>query len=54
VVKGGVILFHDYAFHSPNVIKDCNEIAKRKDYEVLYTPFDGSGETGIFQIKKLC
>jgi predicted O-methyltransferase YrrM len=54
VVKGGIILFHDYAFHSPNVIKDCNEIAKRKDYEVLYTPFDGSGETGIFQIKKLC
>jgi predicted O-methyltransferase YrrM len=53
VVKGGIILFHDYAKHSPNVIIDCDEIAKRKDYEVLYNPLTGDLGTGIFQIKKL-
>jgi len=53
VVKGGIILFHDYAFHSPKVVEDCNEIAKRKDYEVLHTPAWGVGESGIFQIRKL-
>lgn len=53
VVKGGVILFHDYAEHSPDVIKDCQRIAKRKDYEVLHVPIWQGGSTSIFQIRKL-
>ena len=53
VAKGGIVLFHDYGKQSPSVIKDCDEIAKRKDYEVLHTPVWGDGGTGIFQIKKL-
>lgn len=53
VVKGGIILFHDYAKHSPNVILDCDKIAERKDYEVLYRPVWGDSDTGIFQIRKL-
>jgi len=53
VVKGGIIMFHDYAYHSPNVIKDCDEISERKDYEVLFKPIFGETPTGIFQIRKL-
>jgi len=53
IVNGGVILFHDYAFHSPKVIENCDEIAKRKDYEVVFKPVWGTGTTGIFQLRKL-
>lgn len=54
VVPGGIILFHDYAKHSPTVIKDCEEIVKKWNYEVLFRPVFGESTTGIFQIKKLC
>jgi hypothetical protein len=53
VVRGGVILFHDYGNQSPNVVIDCDEIAKRTDYEVVHAPVWGDGGTGIFQIRKL-
>lgn len=36
VVPDGIIIFHDYAHHSPKVVADCNLIAER--YEVIRKP----------------
>ena len=39
VVPGGHILFHDYAIHSPEVIKDCIDLLfMRPKYEALMAP----------------
>lgn len=55
VVKNGIILFHDYAVHSPKVIKDCDELfLTNPNYEILFIPPVKSRiDTSIFQVKKL-
>lgn len=53
VIPGGVILFHDYAHHSPKVIKDCEETLKNKNYKLLYRPSIGQVMTSIFRIIKV-
>jgi predicted O-methyltransferase YrrM len=53
VIPNGIILFHDYARHSPEVIKDCEEIIKNPNYELLFRPKIGQSLTSIFQIKKI-
>lgn len=58
VVKGGYILFHDFALHSPLVIKQCDELVRsNKNYKVLFTPKliknHGDSNTSIFKVIKL-
>lgn len=58
VVKGGYILFHDYALHSPLVVKQCDELVRsNKNYKVLFTPKlfkkHGDPNTSIFKVIKL-
>jgi len=53
VVKGGHILFHDYAAHSPLVKIHCEQILKDGGYELVYRPPVIGGASSIFQIKKL-
>lgn len=48
VVKGGYILFHDYAPHSPEVIKHCNRIVKEYGYK--HIPHNTN--SSIFVIQK--
>lgn len=52
VKKDGYIIFHDYhPQESWRVIEDCDEIAKREDYERI--PVDIEREFTLFIIKKL-
>lgn len=58
VVKGGYILFHDYALHSPLVIKQCDELVRSNgNYKVLFTPKliknHGDPNTSILKVIKL-
>ena len=59
VIPNGIILFHDYALHSPKVIKDCNELfftqpQYGKKYEVLFAPqLEPRRDTSIFQVRKI-
>ena len=54
VVKGGYILFHDYASHSPKVISDCRAIVTctSERYKIIYEPSEGK-PTSIFVIQKV-
>ena len=53
VIADGTIFFHDYAMHSPQVIKDCEEVIKDTNYKLIFRPKLGHGATSIFQIKKI-
>ncbi|MBC8294504.1 MAG: hypothetical protein H8E55_01705, partial [Pelagibacterales bacterium] len=53
VVNGGVVIFHDFAPHSPEVVNDCENILKEFDnYELIHRPEWGVDSTSIFQIRK--
>ena len=56
IIKGGYVLFHDYAFHSPKVIQDCNfgMVSNEKFYRILDKPASlKKSPFSIFQAKKL-
>lgn len=49
VVENGYILFHDYAFHSPNVIRDCNRIIEDPGYRKIEHPEEPNSSIFIIQ-----
>lgn len=57
LTKDAIVLFHDYAVHSPQVVLDCDELFKdNKGYKVLFIPDSSlkrTGITSIYQVKKL-
>lgn len=56
LAEDAVILFHDYAPHSPNVIIDCDKLFKdNKKYKILYIPGKSPlvVTTSIYQVKKM-
>ena len=56
LTNDAIVLFHDYAAHSPNVIKDCDELFEgNKKYEILYIPGKSKEivNTSIYQIRIL-
>ena len=40
VKDGGIVIFHDYAIHSPKVIRDCDAILKDSEWELIRKPDD--------------
>ena len=55
VVVGGIVIFHDYAPHSPDVKEDCHYIIENyKNYKRLAITEEMKAiNTSIFQIKKV-
>lgn len=55
LISGAIILFHDYAVHSPKVIADCQAILRNeRSYKVIYAPPEESRiDTSILQMRKL-
>jgi predicted O-methyltransferase YrrM len=55
VVHGGIVLFHDYAGHSPDVISQCNNgiMVMSSSYKILYIPNEDRQPTSILQAQKL-
>lgn len=54
LVSGAIILFHDYAVHSPNVMADCRAILRDNKYRGIYTPPEESRiDTSIMIMQKL-
>ena len=54
VVKGGVILIHDYSFQDKrfkDVFDCCNEIMKDTSYEIVFVP-DEVAKTSVVILKK--
>jgi predicted O-methyltransferase YrrM len=54
LIPGAIVLFHDYAVHSPNVISDCKGIIRDDSYcKVIYAPpLESRIDTSIFIIQK--
>ena len=51
LIPGAIVLFHDYAIHSPDVIRDCANVARTRGYTILFQPTVDS-TSSIFQIRK--
>lgn len=54
VVKGGIILFHDYKNGSPKVDEDCNFLFNNNPkFEILHYEPSNEIQSHIYQVKKL-
>ena len=55
LIPDAIILFHDYAVHSPTVIADCKGIVRNdRHYKVIYAPpLESRIETSILIMQKL-
>ena len=57
LTKDAIVIFHDYAVHSPQVVMDCDELFNNNpNYEILFVPdssINRTGITSIYQVQKL-
>lgn len=56
LVSGSVIMFHDYAFHSKLVIRDCDELFENNpEYQIIRKPgiTEDHDPSSIYIVKKL-